>query len=151
MIEYRVGNLLEQPDLTHIAHQANLFHTFGSGIAKEIRLKWPRAYEVDLQTPYGNKNKLGSWSISPGVPTIVNLYAQVGLGSADRQTSYDALDSVLRQLEIFLLEKEEPVKLGVPYKIGCGLANGNWKIVSSIIESIYDKSLIPLVICRLPS
>lgn len=151
MIEYRLGNLLEQSDLTHIAHQCNLFHNFGSGIAKEIRLKFPRAFEADLLTPYGNKNKLGTWSLSPGVPDIFNLYTQIGLGSADRQTSYDAMNTTFEALRWFLEEihREVPVKLGMPYKIGCGLANGNWGVVEVLLKESFDKSSFPLVICQL--
>lgn len=149
-IEYRVGNLLEQSDLTHLAHQANLFHTFGSGIAKAIKDKYPRAFEADLLTARGNKYKLGSWSVSKGTPTIFNLYSQIGIGSDDRKTSYDQLDIVLRALEAHL-RKEDDVMLGLPHFLGCGLANGDWKIVNAMIESIYQGSSVKVVICRLGS
>jgi hypothetical protein len=155
VIEHRVGNLLEQSDLTHIAHQCNLYHTFGSGIAKEIKSKFPRAFQADCSTPYADKNKLGGWSISVGNPTIFNLYTQIGLGSTDRRTSYDAFDYAFQQVEIFLRESHNELslqpKLGIPYKIGCGLANGNWNVVSAIIDSIFKESPVKLVICQLHS
>jgi hypothetical protein len=50
MITYRIGNLLEEPDLTHIAHQCNLYHNFGAGLAAQIAKKWPRALEWHKQS-----------------------------------------------------------------------------------------------------
>lgn len=149
MITHRVGNLLEQPDLTHIAHQANLFHTFGSGIAKAIKEKYPRAYEADLKTPYATKSKMGTWSCSEGEPTIFNLYTQSGLGSTDRNTSYDAMDTAFTSLRYHLTQVGRPVKLGVPYRLGCGLAKGNWTVVEALLEEYFSSAPFDLVICRL--
>lgn len=151
MIENRVGNLLEQPDLTHIAHQCNLYHNFGAGIALEIKKKFPRAYAADLTSQYGTKGKLSTWTISRGSPTIFNLYTQIGISQVDRQTSYDAMATTFAALRWFLEEEHKvvPVKLGLPYKIGCGLANGNWEVVEALLKEAFANSSYPLIICRL--
>jgi len=146
-IEYRVGNLLEQEDLTHMAHQANLYKTFGSGIARAIKEKFPRAYEADQRSV----GVLGTWSVSDGTPTIFNLYTQKGISSVDRVTSYDHLDTTLRALERNLAVSQRPVRLGIPDHLGCGLAHGDWKIVLAMLQSIFETSNVQLVICKLPS
>lgn len=142
---------MEQVDLTHIAHQANLYHTFGSGIAKEIKRRFPRAYEADLRTAFADKTKLGSWSFSLGSPTILNLYTQVGISHTDRTTSYDAMSCAFAELVkvLSLRQKAFPVKLGMPYKIGCGLAGGDWEVVNALLVHHFEKAPFELVICRL--
>lgn len=149
MIEHRVGDLLEQPDLTHIVHQANLYHTFGSGIAAQIKAKYPEAYAADCQMPYGDKSLLGRWSMArTSGPIVINLYSQIGIGGQDRRTSYDAMFEGLTRLRHFLGNSDN--KLGIPHGMGCGLANGSWRVVSSIIEDVFTDCLLRVVICKLP-
>lgn len=162
MIESRDGDIFEQKDLTHIVHQANLYHTFGSGIARQIRERFPYACDADLATPRSDLSKLGGFSLGFDPlgkgPTIVNLYSQVGIGGQDRRTSYDAMVRGLEQLEASLRfdgptgsRRRQPTVLGIPYGIGCGLANGDWRIVQTIIKCVFgDDSDVQTVICCLP-
>lgn len=152
MIEHRTGDLLIQPDLTHLVHQANLYHTFGAGIALAIKKKYPEAYRADCLTTKGDKSKLGSWSVGKPAsgPYVLNLYSQVGIGSKDRQTSYDALDTGLRSIELALRSTDEEVVLGMPHCLGCGLANGRWPVVQAIVSDVFRGSPVRVVICRLP-
>lgn len=151
MITYRIGDLLAQPDLTHIAHQANLYHTFGSGIARSIKERFPDAYKADLATPYGKVSKLGTWSLSPGNPVLINLYTQRGISSVDRCTSYVDMDKAFTSLSSFLASLNEPIRLGIPYKIGCGLGGGDWEVVEAMLLKHFGQSPIDLIICRLPN
>ena len=45
-----------------IIHGCNCFRSFGAGIAKSIKERYPEAYEADLNTGHGDKNKLGHYS-----------------------------------------------------------------------------------------
>lgn len=150
MIEHREGNLLDHSDLTHIIHQANLYCTFGSGLASAIKRKYPEAYRADLATVRGDLTKLGSWSTAETTDKkwIINLYSQIGISHVDRTTSYDALVKGLTLLEQML--RDPGVKIGVPYRLGCGLANGSWTIVEAILTDIFASSPTCLVICRRP-
>lgn len=156
MIEYRVGDIFEQADLTHIVHQANLFNTFGAGIAKEIKRRYPQAFEADAESHahakrLGQDNRLGGFSraICTDGKCIVNLYSQIGIGSYDRKTSYDAMDKGLRLVREWLKEENysASVVLGVPYKIGCGLANGDWQVVIAIIRCVFQDAFFKVVVC----
>lgn len=155
MITEKNGNLLLADDVDMVVHQANLFHTFGAGIAAQIRVQYPEAYAADCATPNGHKSKLGTFSLakvkrnkSPQIKYIANLYSQSGLGGKDRQTSYDAMVEGLTALRD-TMEKDYPdYVLGMPHLIGCGLANGNWTIVRAIIESVFANSSINVVIYK---
>ncbi len=158
MITERVGDLLEQKDLTHIAHQCNLFHCFGGGLAAQIKKKYPRAAKVDkMRTAYGDANKLGTYTVAEpqsGVSFIINLYTQgpVSEDFDDRNevlTDYRAMRKALKTLEKGLrLYQDKEVLLGLPWGLGCGIAGGSWPKVYGIIEDVFGKSPVEVVICR---
>ncbi len=152
MITERIGDLLTERDLTHIAHQANLFHAFGAGLARQIALKLPHALLADLGTAYGFKGKLGCFSIGDGKPVVLNLYSQRGAedGFAECLTDYEALRVALHGVEEFLRDGAPSVRLGLPYRLGCGLAGGSWPHVYGIVEDVLGKSPVEVVIVKLP-
>lgn len=157
MVKDIIGNLLETNICHIIVHQANLFHTFGAGLARAILQKFPEAYEADKQTPHGDASKLGSYSAAKVIDAkgtsirfIVNLYSQAGLGGNQRQTSYDAMVDALTKLRDKLEARPDNLTLGIPFQLGCGLANGDWAIVRNIIEVVFGKSRIPVFIYTLP-
>ena len=45
-----------------IIHGCNCFHKMGSGLAPKIRAVFPCAWQADLQTEFGSKDKLGTIS-----------------------------------------------------------------------------------------
>lgn len=148
MIQKRLGDLLKQPDLTHIVHQCNLYNTFGSGLAAVIKHKYPEAYQADCATPKGDITKLGTFSVAETKDgkKIINLYSQVGISATERTTNYEAMVKGLTQIE-HELNSFPNVVLGIPRGIGCGLANGSWDVVEPIIQGIFEKSPVKVVIC----
>ena len=157
MITETKGNLLETNACQVIVHQANLFHTFGAGLAKAIKDKFPEAFEADKRTTLGDDHKFGTYSAAvikdpkgTSIKFIVNLYSQQGIGGQDRNTRYDAMVEGLTKLHERLGLRKDNLTLGIPYLMGCGLANGNWTIVRAIIESIFGSSKVPVIIYTLP-
>lgn len=139
------GNLIDLTlagEFDVIVHQCNLYHTFGSGIAKEIRLRIPQAYEADCKTSKGDISKMGTYSLCivpnniGGDFVVVNAYAQSAYGYDGRQyTDYEALRKIFKRI------KQDFTKLKIGYPlIGCGLGGGNWDTVSKIInEELVDE------------
>lgn len=137
-----------------LIHQANCYHSMASGIAREIRERFPEAYAADLRTPKASLEKLGTYSAAEvdrlpeagnggaadGDSTrrfryVVNLYSQYGFADGNRKTSYDAM------YEGLLKVRDDPrfagLEFAVPFKIGCGLGGGNWKVVSAVLEAVF--------------
>jgi len=134
MVTYIDGDLVRDADqFDVIAHGANCFCVMESGIAPQIKKKFPEAYEVDCATIKGDKNKLGTISYTTNTtPIVVNVYSQFGTrgrreGKMD--LDYDALRSGVKAIK----EKFSGKRIGIP-KIGAGLAGGDWNIISKIIE-----------------
>jgi O-acetyl-ADP-ribose deacetylase (regulator of RNase III) len=135
MLEYRQGDVLNSGEKI-VVHGCNCFNTMGSGIALQIKTQYPEAYEADCTTQKGDKNKLGTftYAISNGV-LIINAYTQYKYGRDKRYADYDAIETVIRKI----CQALPGQTIAMP-RIGCGLAGGDWKIVSEIIERISEEN-----------
>lgn len=147
-MQYRKGDLItlaEQGEFNYIVHGCNIHNTMGSGIARQIANRYPKAMMVDFVTQRGDKNKLGCFTaanvisqLKPSISfTIINTYTQPTFG-ADGGThiSYEALAHAFKQIK--LLYDMNPLahaKIGIP-KIGAGLGGGNWDRIEKIIDDI---------------
>jgi O-acetyl-ADP-ribose deacetylase (regulator of RNase III) len=153
----KTGDLLteaEQGNVDIIVHQANLEHTFGAGIARAIREKFPYAFEADKRTSFCDPAKLGTFSVGAngGVgPVVINLYSQTSLYPS--HTSYDAiyegLSDLRERLEFAFPDIQK--RIGFPYQMGSGLADGNWSVVKAIILAVFEDSQFEVVIVKLPN
>ena len=161
MIKYHEGNIFTAP-VDVILHQANIYHTFGAGIALQIKNIFPEAYEADLETKKGDKSKLGTYSVAEvynpdysNISKIFNCYSQVGISSQDRVTKYDLVVQVFEKVRDFLnqtnnLKAGKPFVIGIPFRYGSGLAGGDFSIVEAIIRSVFKDYIGDVLICRRP-
>lgn len=125
-----------------IGHQVNAAGAMGAGLALKIRDKWSKVY-----TRYRwDGVKLGECQIVTISPYlfIANLCGQSGYGEDRCWTDYDALREAMDTLSAYA--HPHGLQVYLPHNIGCGLAGGDWTIVSSIIE----EELPNAIICRLP-
>ncbi len=90
---------------------------------------------------------MGYPPVASNDPFVINLYSQEGL--APSHTNYNAMYDGLRKV-VRLLQAYGKIKtVGFPYQMGCGLADGNWNIVKTIIEQAFEGSDIEIVIVKL--
>ena len=128
------GDLIQlalEGEFNIIVHGCNCFCAMGAGIAKTVKQKFPEAYQADLKTESGNRNKLGeiSWAESKSGLIIVNGYTQYHWKGRGKKVDYDALRQVFKKVK----KNFSGQKIGYP-AIGAGLAGGDWQIISRIIE-----------------
>lgn len=139
MIKEVKGDLIEafkKGDVNVIAHCCNCFHTMGAGVAKAIAKAFPEALEEDRKTLYGDKHKLGQYSVAHTKHgSIYNLYGQYRYGRDKQHLDYEALRYSLIEMSASLYPSG--VKIGLP-RLGCNLAGGDWSIVKGIIEETLE-------------
>lgn len=121
-----------------IVHGANCQCVMGAGIAKAIRDVFPEAYGADLETPKGDRSKLGTISFVQVWPNdrplwIVNAYTQFHYRGEGVRADYDAVRSAMRLVKQQFAGK----RIGYP-KIGAGLARGDWTQLARIIGEELD-------------
>ena len=129
-----------------VIHGANCFLTMNSGIAKQIKALYPEAYEADLKTIPGDKNKLGSYTGAPIMRgekafVIINAYTQYTYGTDSMKVDYEALRKCFKEIK----KEFHGCTFGIP-KIGAGLAGGDFEIISKIIEEEMAGEDITLVL-----
>lgn len=152
MIIYKKGNLLES-GCDIVCHQVNCKGVMGSGIAKQIKDKWPKVHEdycFNIERMYNgdfasrSSDLLGmiTWTEVEKGRYIMNFFSQDKfLPRGVCHTDYEAFTDCCRTLKKFITEynlDRSNTIIGFPYKIGCGLAGGNWDIVSAIIEREFE-------------
>ena len=135
ILETKYRDLLDAFDANEvqtIIHGCNCFRSFGAGIAKSIKERYPKAYEADLNTGHGDKNKLGHYSYAKlsDDKTIINAYTQYAYGGNKVNVDYDAISKVF---ELINKDFANHINIGIP-TIGAGLAGGDWNIISDIIN-----------------
>lgn len=141
MLKYVVGNLLES-GADVVAHCCNCHKVMGAGVAKALRLKWPRIYLVDIASDLSSEERLGTFTKSVPVtdtesgPVVYNLYGQLDTASRENPVaiSYDALSSALELMADDLREQGFTGTIGIP-KMGAGLAGGEWTVIENIVEN----------------
>jgi O-acetyl-ADP-ribose deacetylase (regulator of RNase III) len=135
------GNLLTLAEQGHfhvIVQGCNCFCTMGSGIAKEIREKYPEAYDVDQATGLGDYNKLGNYTVMLGKRfNIVNAYTQYDFSRGKDVFEYTAFKLILQKLA----HQYPTCNFGFP-KIGCGLAGGDETVIMSMLQEFSDDLLL---------
>ncbi|EFM7019356.1 hypothetical protein BAU67_001926 [Escherichia coli] len=117
----------------HLIHGCNCFHTMGKGIAKQIAREFPQALAADKETPCGDLNKLGMFSLwehfaKNRVVYGINMYTQFYPGP---NAEYFSILKGFEQVnETF---KGARVPFYIP-KIGCGIGGLKWSHVEDVIN-----------------
>lgn len=134
MIIYKQGSLLNVTEGI-IAHGCNAQGVMGSGIAKQIRDKYPEAYQTYLLQCQSKPGLLGSTSLVEVTKTlkVANCITQEFYGR-DPKLVYVDYSALCRCMTTLVYQPED---IHIP-KIGAGLANGNWLIIEKIINDIFS-------------
>ena len=140
MLNHMTGNLLdlaEDGEFNVIVHGCNCHHTMGSGIAREIRERYPQAYEADLTTKKSDRSKLGTYTAAEADDfIIINAYTQYDfMPRGQDHFEYEAFKKILDDL----VERAKAsvgitvLNFGFPY-IGMGLAGGEPARIINMLE-----------------
>ena len=152
-IHYKTGNLLDAP-VDYICHQVNCQGRMASGIAKQIRDRWPIVYEQYMAGINERRKKVeelcGQWESQIDVSetllghgqnipvsdnlTVINMFSQQYYGyDGKKYTSYDAFWDCLQSIALTVPKGS---KIGFPYKIGCGLGGASWPVIFQMIDEV---------------
>lgn len=131
------GDILES-GADVICHQVNCIGVMGAGLAKQIADKYPdvyKTYKELVALSADPREMLGTIQLCPATEsqTIANLFAQIKPSRKGVQTDYEALKKCFEIVKGQCAGK----KVAIPYKIGCGLAGGDWRVVSQMIDDVF--------------
>ena len=107
-------------------HQVNAHGIWGSGVAKEMKKRYPRSWESDKLVLLHDPKKLGTFSFSaPDAKQdrwIFSVCGQFNFGRHKQYTDYSALLLGLESVRDFLRKMEfSNFSIAMPLKIGAEL------------------------------
>ena len=150
MVQFVKGNLLES-NCDYICHQVNCQGKMNSGIAKQIREKWPIVFQnymakcnfshpsgyIRPELLLGDIQVVGLWEdyyATDFHQSVINMFSQEHYGyDGRRYTSYDAFWNCLN-----LIKQTVPKgkTIGFPKKIGCDRGGANWPVILEMITEV---------------
>ena len=138
MIQFKTGNIFEDFGPGSIlVHGCNAQGKMNSGIAKQVRELYPKAYDDYRISPM----LLGDVIFSDvGGKVVANAITQLYYGyDGKAYASYDALKSCLKKVREF--QDTTCMKVILP-EICCGLGGLSKEIVFDIIEEIFEDCIV---------
>lgn len=141
MVEIKIGNIFDT-DAKYICHQVNCKGKMASGVAKEVRERYPDVYQEYMNiwkwSIEFNSSLLGHAQFVKVEPNriIVNCFAQYNYGyDGGQYTNIEALKLALST--VAAIAKQDNSKVAMPYKIGCVRGGADWSVVEPMIEEIF--------------
>ena len=125
------GNILEANE-QYIAHQCNcsMINLMGSGLYATIANKWPEAHVYGMRESPSIPGTIDLVETRDGEHVVISIYGQYRPGTGNMTETYDSpamrlnwFCMALRAIDA-MSPPGEPIAM--PYRIGCGLAGGNW-------------------------
>ena len=143
-----------------ICHQVNCQGVMGSGLAKQVREKFPAAYRAYKEwcEVYETEDLLGKVQIVPlknpwedkgenELMGIMNIFGQLDYGYGKCHTDYNALKNAFMKIRIMIdLYSSTPI-IAFPYKFGCARGGGDWEVVRGMIEKAFQDCMVFICEC----
>lgn len=120
-----------------IVHQCNCQGVMGAGVARQIKEQFPNTYWTYKRhcEPYKGRTHelLGTCLYTMEEPFVIcNAFGQDFYYRNTCQTRYD----MLKKCFYDIADKYHGKTVALPWKIGCGLAGGDWSIIVDMIYNI---------------
>lgn len=139
------GNILNCTEEI-IVHQVNVQGIMGGGVARQLALQYPsleKEYSEFCALNHNDYNELKGqvFKIMLQGKLIMNMFSQ----KENFDTDYEMMKMALEEIKEYA--KRFNLTVAIPYGIGCGIANGDWKKVYRIIQEVfidYDVTLYRL-------
>ena len=136
---------LFQTHAKYICHQVNCQARMGSGVAKQVRAKYPEVYNAYVGFCNEERNAFGQTQFvqANDGKVVVNMFAQSNYGYDGKlYTDYTAFQSCLKRIKLTVPAGET---IAMPFKIGCGLGGGDWNVILGLIQKeLSDKYTVEL-------
>jgi O-acetyl-ADP-ribose deacetylase (regulator of RNase III) len=137
VVKYVTGDLFDT-DRDIIAHGCNCKGVMGSGVARIVREKYPKAYSAYCEQHEQDGLWLGEIQtvLQYDGKYIANCMTQNGfMPRTVCHADYKAIETCMWKLKKFA--KEKGLSIAIP-KIGAGLAGGDWNTIEGILNKVFS-------------
>lgn len=141
------GDLLKFDEAKYIAHQCNCLTSVGSNLADAMFKAFPYSDVYSHRVSY-DRTELPLPGEQPGDIIIrgngkneryvINMFAQFYPGGVKYPDSskdgYIARQTYFKNCLLKIMQIPDLESIAFPYKIGCGVAGGDWNVYSRLID-----------------
>jgi len=138
MVNLIQGNLFNSTAKV-ICYQCNCQGVMGSGVAAEVKKRYPHVYNEYRNDYEKGLLKLGyvSFANATSDQVIANMCGQEKYGYDGKQyTSYDNLRQCLNTVKEYMINNNIDT-VAFPYMMSCCRGGGNWNVVYQMIENVF--------------
>lgn len=126
-----------------IVHQVNVAGVMGGGVALQLAKKYEKLEETyaefcEMYDNDYNKLKGKVFKVMLKGKFIMNMFSQ----KENFDTDYESMKVALEEVKEYA--KSYNLSIAIPYGIGCGIANGDWNTVLSIIDKVFKNYKVTL-------
>lgn len=144
MIKLIEGNLFDS-NANIICHQCNCQGVMGSGVALEVKQRFPNVYKSYKKDYEDGKLKLGYVNFTTVKPYTKNFTVIANMCGQDKYgydnglyTHYEELQECLNEVLSFAYnEYDSKPTIAFPYLMSCHRGGGDWTIVYKMIEETF--------------
>lgn len=129
-----------------IAHQVNCQGVMSSGLARQIKDRYPDAYINYREYIEDYKDCNGTVPLGTiletrhGAREIWHVFGQEFYGTDKQYTDYEAVEAAFKtRIRDYRCEhhvQEVQIPIAIPLYFGCGLGGGDWSVMKSYLEQI---------------
>lgn len=122
-----------------ICHQCNCMGIMGSGVALEVKARFPEVFAAYYEDYTRGLLKLGYVCFAPTGDgrIIANMCGQKKYGyDGKKYTNYDELQQCMNRVNGYA-ENNDCKSIAFPYLMSCHLGGGDWSVVSEMIETTF--------------
>lgn len=139
------GNVFDS-DAQIICHQVNCQGVMGSGVAKEVRQRYPNVYEQYQELCEEHEDYTAGLLGTAQIVSVNNEGRELYIANCFGQDRYGydgaQYTSVGALMEAFIYVAEQARqhgwKVAMPYKIGCVRGGADWDTVKKIIDVTFQ-------------
>ena len=141
MVKIIDGNIFDSK-ANIICHQVNCQGIMGSGVAAEVKKRYPKVFQKYRQEYLDGKLNIGHvcFVTARQDQVIANMCGQDNFGyDGTMYTRYDALQKCLDEVEEYAIyEYDVKPVIAFPYKMSCHRGGGDWNVVYKMIKDTFE-------------
>ena len=140
MVKIIDGNIFDS-NANIICHQVNCQGVMGSGVAAEVKKRYPNVFDAYRYDYLNGDLKLGHvcFATAKQDQVIANMCGQDNFGyNGAMYTNYEKLQECLNKVkEYAVYEYDVQPVIALPYMMSCCRGGGDWSVVYKMIEDTF--------------
>ncbi|EAX95260.1 hypothetical protein TVAG_149800 [Trichomonas vaginalis G3] len=134
----------------YIVHQCNCITKYAKGLAKQIFDKFPYSNVYKNRERYSANIPGAIIVCGNGTDQryVINLIGQFSAGKPTKSDTIENREGYFQSCLSEIAKIDNLESIAFPYRIGCGLAGGNWESYEKMLRNFAEEVKVPVVLYK---